>query len=50
MLLRRAYTKAEFERMFARTGFRNVQIHENLIGLEISALRASEDAARHHVS
>ncbi len=50
MLLRRAYTKVEFEQMFARTGFCNVQIHEGLIGLEISAFRASDPAARHHVS
>jgi ubiquinone/menaquinone biosynthesis C-methylase UbiE len=50
MLLRRAYTRAEFEQMFARTGFSNVQIHEGLIGLEISAFRASDHAARHHVS
>ena len=50
MLLRRAYTKAEFEQMFARTGFCNVQIQEGLIGLEISAFRASDHAARHHVS
>ncbi len=50
MLLRRAYTGAEFEQMFARTGFCNVQIHEGLIGLEISAFRASDHAAPHPVS
>lgn len=35
MLLRRAYTKADFERMIGRTGFRNPEIRETLIGLEI---------------
>lgn len=35
MLVRRAYTKAEFERMIAQTGFRKVEIREELIGLEI---------------
>jgi ubiquinone/menaquinone biosynthesis C-methylase UbiE len=35
MLLKRAYTKAEFERMIRRTGFSSVDIRENLIGLEI---------------
>ncbi len=50
MLLRRAYTRAEFEQMFARTCFCNVKIHEGLIGLEISAFRASDHAAPHHVS
>jgi ubiquinone/menaquinone biosynthesis C-methylase UbiE len=35
MLVRRAYTKAEFQRMIARSGFRRVEIREELIGLEI---------------
>jgi ubiquinone/menaquinone biosynthesis C-methylase UbiE len=35
MLLRRAYTKAEFEGMIAQTGFSRVEIRENLIGLEV---------------
>jgi ubiquinone/menaquinone biosynthesis C-methylase UbiE len=35
MLLKRAYTKSEFEKMIARTNFRDVQIREDLIGLEI---------------
>jgi ubiquinone/menaquinone biosynthesis C-methylase UbiE len=35
MLVRRAYTKAEFERMIAQTSFRKVEIREELIGLEI---------------
>jgi ubiquinone/menaquinone biosynthesis C-methylase UbiE len=50
MLMRRAYTKAEFEQMFARTGFCNLEIHEGLIGLEISAFRASDLAPGHPVS
>jgi ubiquinone/menaquinone biosynthesis C-methylase UbiE len=35
MLLRRAYTRADFERMIGRTGFRRLEIRESLIGLEI---------------
>ena len=35
MLLKRAYTKAEFEQMIRRTGFSSVEIQESLIGLEI---------------
>jgi ubiquinone/menaquinone biosynthesis C-methylase UbiE len=35
MLLRRAYTRADFERMIGRTGFRRAEIKEVLIGLEI---------------
>jgi ubiquinone/menaquinone biosynthesis C-methylase UbiE len=35
MLVRRAYTKAEFQRMVAQTGFRKVEIREESIGLEI---------------
>jgi ubiquinone/menaquinone biosynthesis C-methylase UbiE len=35
MLLKRAYTKSEFEAMLAETEFRTVEIREDLIGLEI---------------
>jgi len=35
MLVRRAYTRAEFERMIGQTGFRQLEIRESLIGLEI---------------
>jgi len=35
MLLRRAYTKAEFERMNAQTSFRKPEIRETLIRLEV---------------
>src|SRR5687767_6455725 len=35
MLLRRAYTKSEFQRFFAETKFRAVDIREESIGLEI---------------
>ena len=35
MLLKRAYTRAEFERMIAQTAFRTAEIHTNLIGLEV---------------
>jgi len=35
MLLRRAYTKADFEQMIGQTSFRNLEIRETLIGLEV---------------
>jgi ubiquinone/menaquinone biosynthesis C-methylase UbiE len=35
MLLKRAYTKGEFEELISQTKFRNVEIQENLIGLDI---------------
>jgi hypothetical protein len=35
MPLRRAYTRAEFERMIGQTGFGMLEIREALIGLEI---------------
>jgi ubiquinone/menaquinone biosynthesis C-methylase UbiE len=35
MLLKRAYTKAEFARMISATRFRDFEIQENLLGLEI---------------
>jgi ubiquinone/menaquinone biosynthesis C-methylase UbiE len=35
MLLKRAYTKGEFEQMISETEFRGVEIREDLIGLEI---------------
>ena len=35
MLLKRAYTKSEFEAMISTTKFRNVEIREGLTGLEI---------------
>lgn len=35
MLLKRAYTKSEFERMISETKFRDFQIREDLIGLEV---------------
>ena len=39
MLLKRAYTKARFERMIAQAGFAAFEIHENLIGMEITLRR-----------
>jgi ubiquinone/menaquinone biosynthesis C-methylase UbiE len=45
MLLKRAYTKSEFEKMIARTNFRDVQIRENLIGLEILLSKESRTFA-----
>jgi len=35
MLLRRAYTKADFERMIGQTSFRTLEIRETPIGLEV---------------
>jgi ubiquinone/menaquinone biosynthesis C-methylase UbiE len=39
MLLKRAYTRAEFERMIGKTGFRVVEMREVSIGLEILLTR-----------
>ena len=36
MLLKRAYTKMDFEQMLSETGFVRVEIRENLIALELS--------------
>jgi ubiquinone/menaquinone biosynthesis C-methylase UbiE len=41
MLLKRAYTLAEFERMVSETGFGGMQVTENLIGLELTLTRVS---------
>jgi ubiquinone/menaquinone biosynthesis C-methylase UbiE len=35
MLLKRAYTKSDFERMVSQTGFGKIEIRESSIGLEI---------------
>ncbi|HEV3329563.1 MAG TPA: class I SAM-dependent methyltransferase [Bryobacteraceae bacterium] len=39
MLLKRAYTKDDFERMISQTGFRKFEIRQELIGMEISLER-----------
>jgi ubiquinone/menaquinone biosynthesis C-methylase UbiE len=39
MLLKRAYTKDDFERMISQTGFRKFEISQELIGMEISLER-----------
>lgn len=41
MLLKRAYTRAEFENLIADSPFGNAQIKESLIGLEISLFKNS---------
>jgi ubiquinone/menaquinone biosynthesis C-methylase UbiE len=41
-LLKRAYTKSEFEEMIAETEFQGVEIHEDLMGLEILLTKAGE--------
>ncbi len=43
MLLKRAYTRCEFEEMLSRTKFSSVRIEENLIGLEILLSKPSTD-------
>ena len=40
ILLRRAYTKVEFEQMIAETQFRSTEIRLNAIGLEVSLKRS----------
>jgi len=42
MLLKRAYTKAEFEQLLEQTKFERVSIAEDLIGLELSLDRAGQ--------
>ncbi len=44
MLLKRAHTKSEFEQMILKTNFRNVQIQEDLLGLEILLSRDRQSA------
>lgn len=39
MLLRRAYTRAEFEQLLSQTKFDSVEIREDLLGLELSLQR-----------
>jgi hypothetical protein len=39
MLLKRAYTKGQFQHMSAKTEFSNVEILESDIGLEISMMK-----------
>jgi ubiquinone/menaquinone biosynthesis C-methylase UbiE len=39
MLLKRAYTKSELEQLIAKTNFHEVEIREDLIGLEITLRR-----------
>jgi len=41
MLLKRAYTKSEFEQFLSQTKFGPVEIWEDLIGLEVSAHRST---------
>lgn len=41
MLLKRAYTKGEFEQFLRQTKYQSVEIKEDLIGLEVSFQRAS---------
>jgi ubiquinone/menaquinone biosynthesis C-methylase UbiE len=52
MLLKRAYTKGEFEELISQTKFRHVEIREDLIGLEIllSKDRATFWGAPHSVA
>jgi hypothetical protein len=41
MLLKRAYTRAAFEELISETRFRDFQIEENLIALEVSLAKDS---------
>jgi ubiquinone/menaquinone biosynthesis C-methylase UbiE len=44
MLLKRAYTRAEFQQFLSRTGFGPVEIQESLTGLELLAKRPARTA------
>lgn len=46
MLLKQAYTKGEFEKLIAVTEFRDVDVRENLIGLEILLNKAQRPLAQ----
>jgi ubiquinone/menaquinone biosynthesis C-methylase UbiE len=39
MLLKRAYTPDEFERMFKQAPFHSVEVHKNLLGVEVRAVK-----------
>jgi ubiquinone/menaquinone biosynthesis C-methylase UbiE len=45
MLLKRAYTKAEFEQMISNAHFRGFQIREDIIGLEILLSKNGADSS-----
>lgn len=42
MLLKRAYTRIDFEQLLSQTKFGSVQIREDLIGLELSLQRHTQ--------
>jgi hypothetical protein len=44
MLLKRAYTKREFEELIAETKFHDIEIREDLTGLEIWLTKNREAA------
>jgi hypothetical protein len=44
MLLKRAYTRNDFEQFLPQTKFGSIDIKEDLMGLELSLQRASETA------
>jgi ubiquinone/menaquinone biosynthesis C-methylase UbiE len=44
MLLKRAYTKSEFEDMISKTKFSDIKIQEDLMGFEILLSRGRETA------
>jgi ubiquinone/menaquinone biosynthesis C-methylase UbiE len=39
MLLKRAYSPGEFERMFAQAPFHGVEVHTSLVGVEVRAVK-----------
>ena len=41
MLLKRAYTRTEFEQMVSETGFGGMEVQENSIGIELTLTRVS---------
>lgn len=45
MLLKRAYTKSEFEQMVSHTKFQSAEIRENLLGLEVVLSKKPEAVA-----
>ena len=50
MLLKRAYTKSEFEELVSHTPFANVEIREDLIGLEIRLTKGDSVSSAPHLA
>jgi ubiquinone/menaquinone biosynthesis C-methylase UbiE len=50
MLLKRAYTKSEFEELISHTKFAGVEIQQGLIGLEIWLTKGGSESSAPHLA